>query len=52
MSRRLTKQACAELRTELRDLGYGQAEGDLEVDDLLRRLGSLKTAGRSIRGQS
>ena len=28
MSRRLTKQACAELRTELRDLGYGQAEGE------------------------
>ena len=27
MSRKLTKQACAELRTELRDLGYGQAEG-------------------------
>ena len=35
MSRRLTKQACAELRTELRDLGYGQAEG--EASDLFRR---------------
>lgn len=28
MSQRLTKQACAELRTDLRDLGYGQAEGE------------------------
>ena len=28
MSRRLTKQACAALRTDLRDLGYGQAEGE------------------------
>ena len=35
MSRRLTKQACAELRTELRDLGYGQAEG--ETPDLFGR---------------
>lgn len=35
MSWRLTKQACAELRTELRDLGYGQAEG--ETPDLFGR---------------
>ena len=35
MSRRLTKQACAELRADLRDLGYGQAEG--ETPDLFGR---------------
>ena len=28
MSRRLTKQACVELRDQLSDLGYGQAEGE------------------------
>ena len=28
MSRRLTKQACDKLRIDLRDLGYGQAEGE------------------------
>lgn len=29
MSGRLTRQACAELRADLHDLGYGQAEGEI-----------------------
>ena len=35
MSRRLTKQDCVGLRTQLSDLGYGQAEG--ETPDLFAR---------------